>query len=180
MGFPRQEHWRTLKIPVRGYSWPKNETWVSCIAGRFFTVWATRESLNVSQITHNFKAWNNKHLLSQILWIKMQEQLSRVVLAQGLSWSFSQALGCDLILRFSWGWRTWFQAVSHSRCQISDLHELLGRGPDVGWRSPPIHSYSALISLGQLIAEQLPSSRANGPRGRGWEGVHPRWKVVFS
>ena len=113
---PRQEHWRTLKIPVKGYSWPKDETWVSCIAGRFFTIWAIRESLNVSQITHNFKAWNNKRLLSQILWIKMQEQLSGVVLAQGLSWSFSQALGCDLILRFSWGWRARFQAVSHSRC----------------------------------------------------------------
>ena len=33
----------------------------------------------------------------------MQEQLSRAVLAQGLSWCLSQALGCSLILRFSWG-----------------------------------------------------------------------------
>ena len=29
----------------RGSSWPKDQTQVSCIAGRFFTVWATRESL---------------------------------------------------------------------------------------------------------------------------------------
>ena len=29
----------------RGSSWPKNWTWVSCIAGRFFTIWATREAL---------------------------------------------------------------------------------------------------------------------------------------
>ena len=28
----------------RGSSWPRNWTWVSCIAGRFFTVWATREA----------------------------------------------------------------------------------------------------------------------------------------
>ena len=27
----------------RGSSWPRNPTWVSCIAGRFFTHWATRE-----------------------------------------------------------------------------------------------------------------------------------------
>ena len=28
----------------RGSSWPRGRTWVSCIAGRFFTVWATREA----------------------------------------------------------------------------------------------------------------------------------------
>ena len=27
----------------RGLSWPRDRTWVSCIAGRFFTVWDTRE-----------------------------------------------------------------------------------------------------------------------------------------
>ena len=26
----------------RGSSWPRDWTWVSCIAGRFFTVWSTR------------------------------------------------------------------------------------------------------------------------------------------
>ena len=28
----------------RGYSWPRDRTWVSCIAGRLFTIWATREA----------------------------------------------------------------------------------------------------------------------------------------
>ena len=28
----------------RGSSWPRDRTWVSCIAGRLFTVWATREA----------------------------------------------------------------------------------------------------------------------------------------
>ena len=28
----------------RGYSWPRDWTWVSGIAGRFFTIWATKES----------------------------------------------------------------------------------------------------------------------------------------
>ena len=31
----------------RGSSWPKDWTWVSCIAGRFFTNWAVREALLV-------------------------------------------------------------------------------------------------------------------------------------
>ena len=30
---------------LRGSSWPGDRTWVSCIASRFFTVWATREAL---------------------------------------------------------------------------------------------------------------------------------------
>ena len=29
----------------RGSSWPRDRTWVSCIASRFFTIWATRETL---------------------------------------------------------------------------------------------------------------------------------------
>ena len=34
-----------VAIPFsRGSSWPRNWTWVSRIAGRFFTVWATKEA----------------------------------------------------------------------------------------------------------------------------------------
>ena len=32
----------------RGSSWPRNQTWISCIAGRFFIIWATREALSLS------------------------------------------------------------------------------------------------------------------------------------
>ena len=36
-----------VAIPFsRGSSWPMDWTWVSCIAGRFFTIWATREDLS--------------------------------------------------------------------------------------------------------------------------------------
>ena len=30
-----------------GSSWPRNRTWVSCTAGRFFIMWATREAIVV-------------------------------------------------------------------------------------------------------------------------------------
>ena len=33
-----------VAIPFsRGFSWPRDQTWVSCIAGRLFTVWTTRK-----------------------------------------------------------------------------------------------------------------------------------------
>ena len=37
-----------VAIPFsRGSSWPRNQTQVSCIAGRFFTNWATREAAKI-------------------------------------------------------------------------------------------------------------------------------------
>ena len=48
-----------VAIPFsRGSSWPRDQTWVSCTAGRFFTVWVTRE-------THIIPEWNRTtHALS--------------------------------------------------------------------------------------------------------------------
>ena len=42
-----------VAIPFsRGFSWPRDWTWVSCTAGGFFTVWATREALRTQGILH--------------------------------------------------------------------------------------------------------------------------------
>ena len=38
--------WIAISFP-RGSSQPRNRTWVSLIAGRCFTIWATRESRNI-------------------------------------------------------------------------------------------------------------------------------------
>ena len=44
MGVSRQEYWSGLPMPFsRGASWLRDRTRVSCVASRFFTVWATRE-----------------------------------------------------------------------------------------------------------------------------------------
>ena len=42
-GSPRILEWVVYPFS-RGSSWPRNQTEVSCIAGRFFTSWATREA----------------------------------------------------------------------------------------------------------------------------------------
>ena len=54
MGFSKQEYWSGVPFlfPLewvahpfsRGSSLPRNRTWVSCIAGGFFTSWAIREA----------------------------------------------------------------------------------------------------------------------------------------
>ena len=43
MEFSRQEYWKPFPSP-RGSSRPRDQSRVSCIAGRFFTIWATREA----------------------------------------------------------------------------------------------------------------------------------------
>ena len=43
-GSPRILEWVAYPFS-KGSSQPRNQTWISCIAGRFFTVWATRETL---------------------------------------------------------------------------------------------------------------------------------------
>ena len=43
-GSPRILEWITCPFSS-GSSWPRNQTGVSCIAGRFFTNWAIREAL---------------------------------------------------------------------------------------------------------------------------------------
>ena len=45
MGFSVQEYWRGLPCPPPGDSWPRNQTQVSCTAGRFFTIRTIREAL---------------------------------------------------------------------------------------------------------------------------------------
>ena len=44
----RMLEWVVLPFS-RASSWPRDRTWVSRIAGRFFTVWATREAPNSDQ-----------------------------------------------------------------------------------------------------------------------------------
>ena len=48
MGLSRQEYWSQLPFPYTGSFWPRDWTHVFWIAGRFFTVWATREALKKS------------------------------------------------------------------------------------------------------------------------------------
>ena len=38
----------------RGYSQPRDRTWVSCIARRFFTFWATRKAPILKEINHEY------------------------------------------------------------------------------------------------------------------------------
>ena len=51
MEFSRQECWSGLPFPSPGdLPWPRDQTRVSCIAGRHFTIWPTREAQRLSML----------------------------------------------------------------------------------------------------------------------------------
>ena len=68
---------RIIVMPFsRGSSPPRDQTWVSCIAGRLFTVWATREACVLALVLY-LNIFNVHHqsfcstLQSSICWMKI-------------------------------------------------------------------------------------------------------------
>ena len=88
----------------RGSSWPRDRTHVSCIAGRFFTVWPTREVLGVSNVCVCVCVSRSVVSNSGIPWtVARQAPLSMGILqARILEWvaiSFSRVL---VVGTFKW------------------------------------------------------------------------------
>ena len=84
MGFPRQAtgvFWSIKNTEAilfsRGSSQPRDRTQVSCIAGRFFIVWPSREALMISSNPRVFGPWiqlcsvmsDHKLFISSISWV---------------------------------------------------------------------------------------------------------------
>ena len=57
-----------VAIPFsRGSSWPRDGTHVSCIAGRFFIAWATREASRLNETQPHYRG---KYALLKVYWCK--------------------------------------------------------------------------------------------------------------
>ena len=64
MGFSRQEYWSGLPCPhSKGFFWPRDWTYISCIAGRFFTT-APPGKPSLVQLLHSLCHTFNSYLLS--------------------------------------------------------------------------------------------------------------------
>ena len=58
LGFLGQQYQGGLPLPFsRGYSWPRDQTQVSCVAGRFFITWATREGPYLDRLELNLLSY---------------------------------------------------------------------------------------------------------------------------
>ena len=59
----RIQEWITIPFS-KGSSWPRDQTLVSCISGRFFTIWATKDApkkyyipIKIAEIKHNDRSF---------------------------------------------------------------------------------------------------------------------------
>ena len=64
----------------RGSSQPRNWTWVPCIAGRFFTIWATRQAQSMFQngfISHSIKIRNPSFEYAIAEWLALTHTMQQ-------------------------------------------------------------------------------------------------------
>ena len=63
----RIQEWVAISFS-KGSSWPRGRTWISRIAGRFFTIWATSKAQlrDISDVIFNKKFLNNSQVFSLV------------------------------------------------------------------------------------------------------------------
>ena len=135
-----------VAIPFsRGSSWPRGWIWVSCITGRFFTIWATKKGQ--SKISDKLLPFWYTHLYSHTLFISA---VSPYV-------SFPSAVLTSLSFTYSWHWTLSFflpmYYVTSAAASLSDVKYLLHIGVSkwqnkMGLRGNPLfsHKFRSMIS----------------------------------
>ena len=111
----------------RGSSWPRNRTWVSCIAGRWFTNWAMREACSVAfsyslaqQILDGIFSGCRFQIPAEILplesdssWVHWIIPFRQWILGVGMSWSSLWWRGvCEASMLVDPQWHPWFLLYS--------------------------------------------------------------------
>ena len=95
-----------VAIPFsRGCSWPRDQTHVSCLAGEFFTVWATRKAMILVFLIFSFKTYFS---LSSFTLIKRFFSSSSLSAIRIVSFTHSHIWGC-----WCFSCLYWFQLVTH-------------------------------------------------------------------
>ena len=70
----------------RGFSWPRGWTWVSCLAGRFFIIWATREAQDEKAYcrgkpwVHPSPRWGGREIKFTLPWVVQRRKHEGLVL----------------------------------------------------------------------------------------------------
>ena len=92
--------WVAISFSSRS-AWPRDWTWVSCTAGRFFTIWTTREAHHTDirqliEICWIFTSWQ---LISyfRYYFYKRNEQATQYM-SENLKIKFAYVIPCDLSL----------------------------------------------------------------------------------
>ena len=126
-GISRQEYWSGLPFPspgifpTQGSSQPRDQTWVSHIAGRLLTV----SQLGQSDVL----TWN----LNLELEVRGRQECVRWELKQCWHGSGTSSWNSDLFQRMAVTWASWYTRVSLAVCQtLQTSPDYLYRGLAIG------------------------------------------------
>ena len=150
---------RTLEcvaIPFsKGSSWPKDQTWVSYIADRSFTVWATREAMPSTKqdsindgYTWGTRAWTG--------WLGFSSWLHLVFTAWSLSVQFSSVTQscptlCDPMNRSTPGLPVHHQLLVFTQTHVHRVSDAIQPSHPLSSPSPLVPNPSQHQSLFQCV-----------------------------
>ena len=125
MEFSRQEYWSGLPCPPsRGSSPPRDRTWVSRIAGGFFTTGVTREA--PTRYTYDLRAWISAGALELKLLYTMD---GATMLISGKKWKHCFYIKMSMKLYGSQKYFAWFSKTEHNTSKkfaLEDTFSLQG------------------------------------------------------
>ena len=77
-----------VAIPfIKGYPWPRNQTQVSCIAGRFFPRWATREAFESGKgDTRKERKHMQQEVITKNIFITWREEVTIIIIEDKQYW----------------------------------------------------------------------------------------------
>ena len=124
-GILRQEYWSGVVLPFsRGSFWPRDQTWVSCIAGRFLIVRVPREASGLIRSRRSKRIWGESAEKSKCWGVYILDSDDRY----NVSWwtRFTTGLPSDLFLAVCWwvGCRCRaYQGLSSISCGLAHQRE---------------------------------------------------------
>ena len=105
-GIPQARCWNELPSPSPGeLPLPRDQTQISCTAGRFFIIWANRKAMTLLEI------WNSSGIMIHLLWRKFHKPQSQ-------SGNFSSVQSLSRVRLFATPWVAACQAslsITNSR-----------------------------------------------------------------
>ena len=153
MGFSRQEYWSGMPIlSPEDSSWPRDRTRVSCLAGRFFTIWAAGKTycrVDLKKQRYSAAAAAKSHQSCSTLCDPIDgsppgSPIPGILQTRILEWvaiSFSNA----------WKWKVKVKSLSHVQLSATPWAAAYQAPPSMGFSRQEYWSGVPLPSMGHIL-----------------------------